>query len=219
MITPRMIDHLVRTDYMVFIHRVFLTLNPGIPFAPSWHLDAMAEALARVHDGRETRLVIAVPPRSGKSIMTSIGFAAWRLGHDPRRRVICVSSEDSLVRSLAASFRAVVASEWYRDAFPAFRIARGGDRATETVTTAGGYRFGVPLGGSVFGRGADLIIADDAMSPQAALSETVRRRELGLWDTKFPSRLNDKRTGAIVVVGQRLHEDDLVGHLTRENAA
>ena len=97
MITSRMIHQLVRSDYMTFIHRVFQTLNPGIAFAPSWHLDAMAEALARVHDGRETRLVIAVPPRSGKSIMTSIGFAAWRLGHDPRRRIICVSSEDSLV--------------------------------------------------------------------------------------------------------------------------
>ena len=69
----------------------------------------------------------------------------------------------------------------------------------------------------MFGRGADLIIADDAMSPRAALSDAVRRRELNLWDTKFPSRLNDKRTGAIVIVGQRLHENDLVGHLTRED--
>ena len=90
MITARMVDHLVRIDYMVFIHRVFLTLNPGIPFASNWHLDAIADALAHIHDGRETRLVIAVPPRCGKSIMTSIGFAAWRLGHDPWRRIICV---------------------------------------------------------------------------------------------------------------------------------
>lgn len=216
MITSQMITHLIRTDYMAFIHRTFLTLNPGIPFAASWHLNAMATALGQVHSGEETRLVINVPPRSAKSIMTSIGFAAWRLGHDPRRRIICVSSEDSLVRSLAASFRAVVGSEWYGTAFPAFRIARGGNRATETVTTQGGYRFGVSLGGSVFGRGADLIIADDAMSPQAALSEVVRRRELNLWETKFLSRLNNKLTGAIIIVSQRLHEGDLVGHVTRE---
>lgn len=207
---------LLRTDFMVFVERCFATVNPGLPFQDTWHLHAVAEALRQVDEGGLKRLIVNVPPRSGKSILISIAYPAWRLGRTPRARIICVSSDDKLVASLAASFRAVVESDWYRRAFPAFAVERGGNRATETITTLRGYRYGVSLGGSVLGRGADIIIADDAMSPAAAQSEPVRRRELEMWTTKFPSRLDDKTRGAIVIVGQRLHEDDLVGFVTRE---
>ncbi|MGA0594578.1 hypothetical protein [Enterovirga sp. CN4-39] len=212
----RLFRSLLRTDFMVFVERCFATLNPGARFQDSWHLQAIAEALRRVDVGEIRRLIVNVPPRSGKSILISIAYPAWRLGHDPRTRIICVSSDDKLVLSLAASFRAVVESVWYRRAFPNFSVKRGGNRATETVTTVRGYRYGVSLGGSVLGRGADLIIADDAMSPEAALSEAVRRRELEMWTTKFPSRLDDKAKGAIVIVGQRLHQHDLVGFLAED---
>lgn len=209
---------LISRDFMLFVERCFATLNPGVTFQDNWHLHAVAEALRQVDTGSIRRLIINIPPRSGKSILASIAYPAWRLGHDPRERIICVSSDDRLVTSLAASFRAVVDSEWYRRVFPTFAVKRGGNRATETITTARGYRYGVSLGGSVLGRGADLIIADDAMSPAAALSEAVRRRELELWKTKFPSRLDDKSRGAILVVGQRLHEGDLVGFLTADSS-
>ena len=161
-------------DFMVFIERCFRTLNPGMSFQDSWYLHAIAEQLRLIDAGELKRLIINVPPRSGKSIMTTIGYSAWRHGHDPRTRIICVSSDDSLVRSLSASYQAIVKSEWFAQAFPQFRIRPGGDRATETITTMRGYRYGVSIGGSVLGRGADLIIADDAMSPMAALSEPVQ---------------------------------------------
>ncbi len=206
--------HATRTDYMVFSERCFATLNPGTPFQDNWHLHAIAEQLRRVDTGETTRLIINVPPRSGKSLMTTIGYSAWRHGHDPRTRIICVSSDDGLVRALAASYRAVVKAPWFREAFPRFGIRRDGDRATETITTLRGYRYGVSIGGSVLGRGADLIIADDPMSPTAALSEAVRRRQLDLWDVGFRTRLDNKTEGAIIIVSQRLHQDDLVGHLT-----
>jgi len=206
--------HAVRQDYMLFVEQCFGTLNPGIAFEDRWHLHAIAEKLRQVDAGACKRLIVNVPPRSGKSIMTTIGYAAWRQGHDPRCRIICVSSDDSLVRSLSASYRAIVKSDWYAAAFPRFRIARGGDRASETITTERGYRYHVSIGGSVLGRGADLIIADDAMSPMAALSEAVRRRETNLWNTAFRTRLDDKAKGAIIIVCQRLHQDDLVGHVT-----
>ena len=208
--------HLVRADFMVFVESVFETLEPGTPFQDNWHLHAIAYQLRRVDAGDERRLIVNVPPRSGKSILISVAYPAWRLGHDPRVRIICVSSDDRLVQSLASAFRTVVGSDWYGRAFPAFRVARNGDRATETITTVRGYRYGVSLGGSILGRGADLIIADDAMSPAAALSEATRRRELGFWDTAVRTRLNDKTKGAIIIVCQRLHQDDLVGHVTQE---
>ena len=205
----------LRTDYMVFYERVFATVNPGVAFVDSWHLHAIGEQLRRVDAGLTKRLIVNVPPRSGKSILTTIGYSAWRHGRDPRTRIICVSSDEALVRSLAASYRAVVGAGWFQQAFPRFRIQRGGDRACETITTLRGYRYGVSIGGSVLGRGADLIIADDAMSATAALSEKVRHRQCELWDTAFQTRLDRKGEGAIVIVSQRLHEDDLVGHVTR----
>jgi len=91
-------------------------------------------------------------------------------------------------------------------------MARGGDRSVETVTTERGFRYGVSISGSVLGRWADIIIGDDAMGPMGAISEAHRRRDINLWDTAHRTRLNNKRTGAIVLVSQRLHQDDLVGH-------
>lgn len=217
--TARAYKHALRTDYMVFIEACFGTLNPGVPFQDTWHLHAVAEVLRRVDTGEIRRSIINIPPRSGKSIMTTIGYSAWRHGHDPRTRIICVSSDDSLVRALAASYCAIVKSEWFSQAFPRFRVRRGGDRATETNTTLRGYRYGVSIGGSALGRGADLIIADDAMSPTAALSDAVRQRQLDMWNTGIRTRLDNKAEGAIIIVSQRLHQDDLVGHLTAEEAA
>ena len=211
----RTYEYFLRTDFMVFVERCFATLNPGIAFQDGWHLHAIAELLRQVELGRVRNAIVNVPPRAGKSIMISVAFPAWLLGHDPRRRVICVSVEDRLVRLLAEGFRSVVESEWYARTFPAFKISSRGNRAHETLTTARGFRFGVPLGGSVLGRGADFLIGDDVMSADAALSEKVRRRQLDQWATKFPSRLDNKSKGATIIVGQRLHEDDIVGRLTR----
>ena len=208
-------EYFLRTNFMVFVEKCFATLNPGVAFQDGWHLHALAELLRQVELGLVRNAIVNIPPRSGKSIMISIAFPAWLLGHDPRRRVICVSVEDRLVRLLAEGFRTVVESDWYQRAFPNFKISPRGNRANETLTTRRGFRFGVPLGGSVLGRGADFLIGDDVMSADAALSEKVRQRQLDQWATKFPSRLDDKSKGATIIVGQRLHEDDIVGRLTR----
>jgi len=204
-----------RADFMVFLERCFATLEPGTVFQDNWHLHAIAEALRRVRSGETTRLIINVPPRSGKSIIVSIAFPAWLLGHDPRKRIICVSHSEDLARAHAAAFRSIVSSDWYRQLFPSFRLTRAGDRAVETITTERGFRYAVSISGSVLGRGADLIIGDDAMGPLGAISEAHRRRDLNLWDTAHRTRLNNKRTGAIILVSQRLHQDDLVGHAVK----
>lgn len=211
----RAYDYILTTNFMVFVERCFATLNPGVPFQDGWHLHVIAEVLRRMEIGELLNAIFNLPPRSGKSILISIAYPAWLLGRDPRLRIICVSVDDRLVRLLADGFRAVVESDWYRRAFPDFQISRRGNRANETVTTCRGFRFGVALGGSALGRGADYLIADDPMSADAAISEKVRRRQLEQWATKFPSRLDDKSRGRTLIVGQRLHEDDLVGRLTR----
>ena len=130
---------------MVFYERCFATLEPGTPFVDNWHLHAIAYALNQVEVGESRRLVVNVPPRSGKSLIVTVAFTAWMLGRNPRLRIICTSYSADLAQTHAAAFRAIVASAWFQQAFPAFRIRRGGDRKLETITTERGYRFAVSI--------------------------------------------------------------------------
>ncbi len=81
------------------------------------------------------------------------------------------------------------------------------------MTPAGGYRMATSVGGVLTGRGADFLIIDDPIKPNEALSDSLRRNANDWYDHTLYSRLNDKRTGCIIIIMQRLHEDDLVGHV------
>ncbi|MBB4365115.1 putative phage terminase large subunit-like protein [Bradyrhizobium sp. CIR18] len=202
---------LFRQDLRYFVHKAFCTVFPGSAYLPNWHIDAIAFQLLQVEAGDCRRLLINQPPRSLKSLSVSVGYVAWLLGRDPGRRIIVVSYSNELAAELHRQFRMVVESAWYRDLFPAMRTAR--DTGSELVTTAGGGRYATSVGGTLTGRGADLIIIDDPLKAEEAMSELARKRVIDWYGSTLVSRLNDKDRGAIVVVMQRLHEDDLAGYL------
>ena len=205
----------VRQDLPSFIAKCFATLEPGGSYQQNWHILHIAHQLTRVSDGELKRLIVNIPPRHLKSICVTVAYTAWVMGHDPSRRIIALSYSSELAEELARQFRTVVESDWYRAAFPNFQI----NRATrgEIITTMHGSRYACGLDGSILGRGADLIVIDDPQKVQAAFSESERRKANACYDNTISTRLNDKRDGAIVLVMQRLHEDDLVGHvLARE---
>jgi len=209
---PASLSDILRRDLASFIEQSFGTLEPGTPYQHNWHIEAIAYQLMRVWSGECKRLIINVPPRSAKSICVTIAFTAWLMGHDPRKRIMAISYAQELSLTHAAAFRSVVTSDWYRRAFPGFAIAA--NRGQEIRTTQHGYRYASSIGGSVLGRGADLIVIDDPINGlEAALSAAARRRVQAFYDGTLYSRLNDRKNGAIVIVMQRLHEDDLVGHV------
>jgi predicted phage terminase large subunit-like protein len=205
----------LRQDFGTFIAKVFSTVSPGDVYLHNWHIDAVAYELMRIHQGENRRLIITQPPRSLKSICASVSYVAWATGHDPSKRFACASYSHELAASFTRQFRAVVTSDWYRALFPAVRLAK--ETETECVTTRGGGRFAVPVGGSFTGRGADVIIIDDPMKADDAQSDKARRTVIDWYATTLLSRLDDKQTGAIILVMQRLHEDDLAGKLLRED--
>jgi len=211
---PRILHAALREDFGTFVAKVFSTVSPGDVYLHNWHIDAISHALMDIHQGTNQWLIITQPPRSLKSICASVAFPAWSLGHDPTKRFACVSYSSELAAAFARQFRTVVTSDWYRTLFPAVRLAK--DTETECVTTKGGGRFAVPVGGSLMGRGADVIIIDDPMKADEAHLERARRAVSDFYATTLFPRLDDKRTGAIVLVMQRLHEDDLAGQLLRE---
>lgn len=207
------LDAFLRADFRAFLHRTFLTVAPGDAFHDNWHLGAIAHQLDRVRSGERNRLIINVPPRSLKSIAVSVAWVAWRLGKDPTLRFVCCSYSAELALKHARDCRAVMQSDWYRRAFPRTVLSKERNAEHDFQTTARGGRFSTSVGGTLTGRGGDCIIIDDPIKPEDAASESARKVAIEWFGSTLLSRLNDKAAGSIVLVMQRLHEDDLAGYL------
>jgi predicted phage terminase large subunit-like protein len=205
-------EALLRQDFGTFAARCFHDLNPQTDLAMNWHLEVIAAKLTAVRKGKIPRLIINLPPRHLKSLMASIAFPAWCLGHDPSAQILCVSYAEALSNKLARDCRSIMTSPWYQRIFPT-RLAGHRQAVQEFITTRQGYRLATSNGGVLTGRGADIILIDDPLKPEEALSDTQRNAANDWFDHTLYSRLNDKRHGAIVIIMQRLHEDDLVGHV------
>jgi predicted phage terminase large subunit-like protein len=212
-LSKREIEAVYRNDLRAFIEKVFVTLCPGQTFVDSWHLRAIAYQLERVRRGEIRRLIIKMPPRSLKSIACSVAFPAFVLGRDPTRRFVCVSYSGELAKKHSNDFRAVLDARWYRALFSGTRIGRFKNSETEIELTKRGSRLATSIGGTLTGRGGDIIIIDDPLKPEDALSETKRNNANEWFINTLLSRQDDKRTAAIIVVMQRLHMDDLTGFL------
>lgn len=212
-ITSDLVDALRRQHFQAFLPRAFMELHPDQEFIPNWHIDAMCEALQGVFEGRITRLLITVPPRSLKSVCASVAFPAWVLTRQPNTKIMTVSYGDRLARDHMEQFRRLLESAWYRDLSPNTRIDPRTNRSGEIRTTCAGGRWMVSRGGAATGFGADILIVDDLMKADDARSETERANAIEFFENTLLSRLNDQKTGRIIVIQQRLHEADLAGHL------
>jgi predicted phage terminase large subunit-like protein len=199
-------------DFYAFAHRSFVELNPQTAFLPNWHIELLAERLELVRLGYIKRLIINIPPRHLKSHIASIAFPAWVLGHEPAKQILSVTYAQDLSDNLARSCRTLMLAPFYQSIFQT-RLSSGREAVSDFETRHGGYRLSTSIGGVLTGRGADIIIIDDPLKADDALSET-RRRSVNEWyDNTLRSRLNNQEEGAIIIVMQRLHVDDLVGHV------
>ena len=207
------LDAILRMEFAFFLRKVFETVSPGDDLHWNWHLDAFAWQLDRVRTGETNRLIVTIPPRHLKSITISVAWPAFMLGHHPDLRFVCVSYSQELAQKHARDCRAVMHSEWYRRAFPRTVLSRSRSAEHDFETTARGGRYSTSIGGTLTGRGGDIIVIDDPMKPDDAMSETARKSVLDWYSNTLLSRLNDKTKGTIILVMQRLHEGDLAGHL------
>jgi hypothetical protein len=207
------LDAALRRDFGCFIQKSFGTVVPGESFHPNWHIDSIAWHLTEVAAGRSKRLLITLPPRSLKSFCASVAFPAWVLGNEPAKKVVCLSYSADLAKGFANGTRAIMSTAWYQRAFSRARIDSAKNTELEIMTTARGFRYTASVQGTLTGRGGNFVIIDDPMKGIDAFS-AVERTKLKDWFTNtLLSRLDNKATDAIVVVTQRLHADDLAGHL------
>ncbi|MEC5382408.1 phage terminase large subunit [Aurantimonas sp. C2-6-R+9] len=212
----RVLEALLRQNLGAFTERCFNEISPAQPYAHNWHLDALAFHLGEVAAGRIRRLLITLPPRSLKSISASVAFPAWLLGHDPSRRIVCVSYARDLTVAHANSCRAVMRAHWYKALFPFTRVDPAKDTETEMRTTGHGYRLATTVGGTLTGRGGSIIIIDDPMKAADAASDLARQKANVWFNETLLSRLDNKQEDAIILVMQRLHVDDLAGHVLNQ---
>jgi predicted phage terminase large subunit-like protein len=213
----RLFEALLREDPSSFAQAAFRTVAPGEELKWNWHLDAICHQLECVLNGEINRLIIEVPPRSGKSFLASVVFPAFCLGRDPRAKIITASYSNDLAVKFANDSRALMRSLLYQRLFPNLRADPSKNTETEFVTSQRGYRYVTSTGGTLTGRGGELIIVDDPLKPEDAHSDAKRDAANSWFRNTLYTRLNSKADGAIILVMQRLHINDLAGSLRQED--
>lgn len=212
------LNAMYRSDLYWFITRSFKYLHPGADYKENWHIKFMADLLMALESGDTKRLMIQIAPRQLKSFCANIALPAWVLGRDPTKKLICVSYSDDLATDFSRKTKEIMETSWYKDMFPNTHINRKRKAsAGEFHTSKGGMRLAASTGGTLTGRGGDYIIIDDPLKAQDASSEAARTRCINFYHDTLYSRLDDKNEGRICLVMQRLHTDDLAGHLMQQN--
>jgi hypothetical protein len=207
----RIVEAACRTDFLSFFQWCFHVLEPGSTLNMNWHHYAMAYYLELVLRGVIKRLIIVAPPRTLKSLMASVAFPAYALGRNPAWRGIGISHGTDLQIKFSNECRAVIDSPRYPILFPRVQLSKNTE--TEFHTTQGGYRYARSAEGGLTGIGGGTLILDDFQKPMDMLSEARRTFTNNLYYNTVASRTDNQHTGAIVVVGQRLHMEDHIGML------
>jgi predicted phage terminase large subunit-like protein len=173
--------------------------------------------LDRVISGEIDRLMLLCPPQHGKSQITSRRFPAYVLGRDPTRDVISASATAELAEGFGRDVRNCIASQEYRNLFPATELAEDSQAKGRWNTKQGGSYYAVGIGGSLFGRGGLAVIDDPFASWEKAQSGLERK---AVWEWYTGTLYNRIRPGQpIIVIQHRMHDEDLVGHLLEASKA
>lgn len=212
----RILQDRTREDFKIFLRRCFNVISPGVELEWDWYLDAISEHLEALEKGIITKLIINQPPRTLKTISAGCAFSAWLLGKNPSVQIIGASYNSDLAEKVNMDSRQVINTDWYQEIFPGTKIAADQNQKWRFLTTKQGHRTAVSVGGKVTGFGADVIQIDDPESPNEAMSDATRR-STNLWIRQnLMTRFNDRRKEKVVIVQQRVHEDDTTGNLLED---
>jgi len=197
-----------------FVVEAWHVVEASTPFVDGWHVDAICEHLEAVTDGKIRNLVINMPPRHMKSLLVSVFWPCWDWTLQPSRRWLFASYAQSLATRDSLKCRRLIQSPWYQFWYgDKYRLTDDQNQKTRFENDRTGYRLATSVGGLGTGEGGDRIVVDDPHNVLEAESERIRSTTLSWWDETMASRGNDPKTVARVIVMQRVHEDDLTGHV------
>ena len=197
-----------------YIPAAWHVVEPLREFVPGWHIDAIAEHLTACSRGEIRNLIINIPPRHMKSLMTCVFWPTWMWTHRPETQWLTASYAQSLAIRDATKSRRLLRSPWYQERWgDVFQLAGDQNQKARYENDHNGHRIAVGIGGQATGEGGDFLIVDDPLKSQDADSEAMRGAANTFYDETFSTRGNSPKTVARVIIMQRLHEDDLTGHL------
>ena len=201
-----------RLSLYTFFKQAWPSLEGATPFVDGWHIGAIAEHLEAVFKRQIKRLLINVPPRSGKSSLVSAAFPAWVWLHKPSEKFLYASYAGSLSMEHSLKCRRLIESEWYVSRWGR-QVQLTSDQNAKSFfdNTAGGYRIATSVGGSSTGKGGSILICDDPNNAKDGESE-VKRDSTNKWKAQvWSTRLNDPKNDCEIVIQQRLQEQDVSG--------
>lgn len=203
---------LAEKDLAFFIKSMWKYIDPS-RFIGGWHIQAICEHLEAVTRGEILRLIITMPPRHMKSIGVSVAWPAWSWIIRPELRFLFSSYAGNLSIRDSVKCRRLIESPkyqaWWNDRF---RLTSDQNTKIRFDNDHQGYRISTSVGGSNTGEGGDIVVIDDPHNAVEVESEVQRQTCLDWWDGAMSTRLNDAQTGAYVLVCQRTHYKDLIGH-------
>lgn len=196
-----------------FLVQGWHVLEPGTTFVDGWHIHAICEHLEAVSLGQIQNLIINVPPRSCKTMITGVMWPTWWWLWNPSIRFYCASHTHSISKRDTINSRLVMESEWYqRNWGSRYNIIKSTE--TKIQNSFNGYRQCTSTNSRVTGDGGDVLMGDDLNDTQSVLSDTQRNKTISWYSTAFSNRLNDQKTGRRVIIMQRSHEMDITGYIT-----
>jgi predicted phage terminase large subunit-like protein len=201
-------------DFAAFVKKAWRILHPTRPLVWSWHYDLLCEYMTAVKLRKVKRLIVNVPPRTAKSTIATICFPCFVWASDPSQNFLSASYSLDLSTEHSVMRRSLLQSGWYRRMWgDKFSLSGDRNQVAQFMNDRRGQMIATSIGGTTQGRGCDIAIIDDPVSPDQALSDAERKTANNWIDNTLRSRLNDPSTGAIVLVMQRLHEVDPTGYL------
>lgn len=197
-----------------FVKRSWFIVEPSTKFIDNWHIQGICKYLEACVRGDIRNLIINIPPRHCKSLLMNVFFPAWVWSFAPEKKFLFSSYAEDLAIRDSVNCRKLVTSTWYQERFE-LELTKDQNQKSRFENTKGGYRISVGVGGGATGEGGDYIITDDPLKAQDASSEATRNTVNFWWNNTMSTRLNDPQTGVKLIIQQRLHEDDLTGHLLK----
>lgn len=202
-----------------FARQAWHVLEPGMPFVDGRHIHAICEHLEACTRGELLKLLIAMPPRHMKSLLASVFWFCWTWISFPASRWLCLSYAQTLSTRDSKKCRDLLQSPWYQKRWgDRFKFAGDQNQKTRFENNHHGFRVASSVDGMATGEGGHFLTIDDSLSAKDATSKTKRQSVLDWYDGTMTTRGNDPKTTRVVVVGQRLHSQDLTGHLLSKDS-
>lgn len=204
----------LESRFDAFLREAWKLVEPGCPLKWSWVLDALCAHLQAVAEGKIQKLLINIPPGTGKSTIVSVIFPCWLWVRRPETKVMCASHGGGLALRDALKRRdLILGSPWFKERWgDRFTLSESQATKTEFANTRTGFMFSTSVNGDVLGRRGEVLILDDPHKTQGAESEVERANTTFWLNNEWSTRRNrDATLSAEICVMQRLHEMDASG--------